>query len=85
MSTSKAKKTVTVTFRQDTPSYASITLEVGEDDSNEAILEKARKAADSVGDVLFEPSFAWFNQRIDVIQDDESGEILAENVPLEKE
>ena len=75
-------QTITITYAQNTPAYASMELEVPDDASEEQIIEVAKANADRVGNLVFDPSYDWEDLRIFDIRGPE-GRLIAEGVQID--
>ncbi len=75
-------KTVTVTFAQNTPAYASLEIDVPDDADQAGIIAAAKAHADHVGNLVFNPSFDWEDLRILDIRG-KGGDLIAQSVPID--
>ncbi len=78
---------VIITLGQDTPAYASLSLEVPEGATEDQIVDAAlAKARESIERLVFDPSWDFSNARIVSIEEqcqDGPQRIIAEDIPLE--
>jgi hypothetical protein len=78
-------KQVIIEWGQDTPAYASQTMEVPNDATDEQIIAMAKAKADDVGDLVFDPSWDWTGLRIVSITESKKDrkEYIATDIPID--